>query len=346
MEFIHNSEILNNLKPTDWLIAGILESHSFYQDFGDPGHYKTFVTLDRLLCIASGIDYHGHNVKQGAAFYVAGEGQQGIGRRILAWHAAHGTIEMAKDIPLFISKVPAQLYDTKATDELAKAVDAMRKEYGDPAIIHFDTFARNTGGANQNDAGDVATIISNLDHHIGNDIARGFSHHSGHKYKERAMGSMALRGALDAEYRIKKHPDDIITVENTKMKDAIPPEKMTFKKELVNLRIGDKDERSVVLRLVDKGETGGLDDISTPKDKHALEILINLYKIHKENLENGGFDSAKARVEINEWKEACLEKSLYTKKTIRQNFSRTKKALLGQKAIREDGVFVFLTSTD
>jgi 5S rRNA maturation endonuclease (ribonuclease M5) len=100
-KFIHNADILKNLRPIEWRIRDVLVEKSFYYNFGDSGHYKTFVELDRCLCIASGIDYHGHKVKQGPVFYIAGEGQQGIGRRIAAWHAIHGT--KAADVPFFIS---------------------------------------------------------------------------------------------------------------------------------------------------------------------------------------------------------------------------------------------------
>jgi len=47
-------------------------------------------------------------------------------------------------------------------------------------------------------------------------------HHTGHSEKQRARGSIALKGALDTEYRLDKVGDEI-TLTNTKMKDAEPP---------------------------------------------------------------------------------------------------------------------------
>ena len=217
-QFIHNSDILSDLHPTEWRIRDVLTDYAFYYNFGDPGHFKTFVELDRLLCIASGIDYHGHKVKQGTVFYIAGEGQQGIGRRIAAWHIAHKT--KAADVPFFVAKVPTQLMDPAALDDVRRAVDAMTKQYGPPAVVHFDTLARNFGEGDENATKDVNAAISNLDKAFGNDFCRGLTHHTGHANKDRARGAMALHGAADAAFRISLTESGQVLVECKKMKDA------------------------------------------------------------------------------------------------------------------------------
>ena len=47
-------------------------------------------------------------------------------------------------------------------------------------------------------------------------------HHTGHNDKDRARGSIALKGAADSEYDIEKQKD-ILTMTTTKMKDAEIP---------------------------------------------------------------------------------------------------------------------------
>jgi hypothetical protein len=47
-------------------------------------------------------------------------------------------------------------------------------------------------------------------------------HHSGHGDKQRARGAMALKGALDFEFRVEKKGREVQLI-NTKMKDAEAP---------------------------------------------------------------------------------------------------------------------------
>jgi hypothetical protein len=62
-------------------------------------------------------------------------------------------------------------------------------------------------------------------------------HHSGHGDKQRARGAMALKGAIDFEYRAEKS-DDTITLTNTKMKDATGPDPLAFRLQGVPLADG------------------------------------------------------------------------------------------------------------
>ena len=251
-EFIHNKELIANLKPMVWQITDIIPENSFYYDFGESGSYKTFVALDRLLCVAAGVDYHGHKVRQGTVFYIAGEGQQGIGRRIAAWHIAHGT--NVEGIPFFVAKTPTQLMDPKAVDDVRKAVDYMSKEYGDPAIVHIDTLARNFGEGDENSTKDMNRVISNLDEAFGNDFCRGLTHHTGHFNKERARGSGVLHGASDVAFRVSIPLNQQVLVECTKMKDAASSPAMLFELERIRLLIDNQYDPSFVLDLIAEGD--------------------------------------------------------------------------------------------
>ncbi|TXI80661.1 MAG: hypothetical protein E6Q39_02265, partial [Crocinitomicaceae bacterium] len=75
---VHISDLLSDIRPTDWLIHGFFESDSMSLLFGDPAAGKSFVAIDLAACIATGKDWHGHKTKQGAVIYIAGEGMNGI----------------------------------------------------------------------------------------------------------------------------------------------------------------------------------------------------------------------------------------------------------------------------
>lgn len=251
-EFIHNKELIDNLQPIKWQIANIIPENSFYYDFGETGSYKTFVALDRLLCIASGINYHSHTVKQGTAFYIAGEGQQGIGRRIAAWHIEHKT--KAKDIPFFVAKTPTQLMDAGAVEDVRKAVDYMAKQYGAPAIVHIDTLARNFGSGDESSTKDMNQVISNLDKAFGNDFCRGLTHHTGHFNKDRARGSYALHAAADSAFKVSLTSCQQVLVECIKMKDAASSQTMLFDLKSILLQIDNKTDQTFVMDLIAEGE--------------------------------------------------------------------------------------------
>lgn len=298
-EFIHNKELIANLKPMVWQITDIIPENSFYYDFGESGSYKTFVALDRLLCVAAGIDYHGHKVRQGTVFYIAGEGQQGIGRRIAVWHIAHGT--NAEDIPFFMAKTPTQLMDPKAVDDVRKAVDYMSKEYGDPAIVHIDTLARNFGEGDENSTKDMNRVISNLDEAFGNDFCRGLTHHTGHFNKERARGSGVLHGASDVAFRVSIPLNQQVLVECTKMKDAASSPAMLFELERIRLLIDNQYDPSFVLDLVAEGDEA----LKTTGNKiQKVEAVVTALIAMGGKVESQAPLNNAVRVELN-----CCEKT-------------------------------------
>jgi hypothetical protein len=344
-QFIHNAEIMADLRPIEWRIRDILTDYSLYYNFGDPGHFKTFIELDRLLCIASGIDYHGHKVKQGTVFYIAGEGQQGIGRRIAAWHIAHGT--KPEEVPFFVSKTPTQLMELDAIMEVRQAVDMMTQKYGPPAVVHIDTLARNFGEGDENATKDMNTAISNLDRAFGTDFCRGLTHHTGHGNKDRARGSMALHGAADGAFRVSLTDSGLIAVECKKLKDAPNPPLMVFERREVPLQIGDTEDRSYVLELTAEGDEATA--VYKPKAQAKLKaglakavgILRNLQERFQENLRKNGRPSATPQILYTDWRDACKDAGLY-KRT--DHFRRAVESILltGIVGVDESQRFVYL----
>jgi hypothetical protein len=316
-KFLHGADIMSKLQPVQWRIEGILTDCLFYYDFGDPGSFKTFLAIDRLLCIASGLPYHGHAVKQGTVFYICGEGFQGIGRRMAAWYAMHGVD--ALDVPFFVSKSPAQLMDLKGLLDVRRAVDAMAKRYGPPAVVHLDTLARNFGEGDENATADMNAAISNLDKAFGTDFCRGLTHHTGHANKDRARGSMALHGAADAAFRIGLNESGQVVVECKKMKDAPPAPLMIFNRREVVLQIGDAADHSYVMELAAVGdeavgivkprkgvELGG-------KMKEALDTLRRVQRRYAKNLAKSGRPNDSPPVSYSDWRAACMDAGLYSR---------------------------------
>ena len=99
-------------------------------------------------------------------------------------------------------------------------VDALGQR---PALIVLDTLARNFGGGDENGTPDMNRFV------LACDAVRTIYgctvlvvHHSGHADKTRARGAIALKAALDAEYRLSNEGALLLTA--TKMKEAeLPP---------------------------------------------------------------------------------------------------------------------------
>ncbi len=230
------------LKEIQWVVEDYVESDSLAQVFGDPGGGKSFVAIDIACCIASGTAWHGHEVKQGAVFYIAGEGHNGLARRLKAWEL--GNKVSLSGVPLFKSHRAAQLYDTTDAAMVAQSIKTLVDESGlDPSMIIIDTLARNMGG-DENSTQDMNAFIQNMDTYLRQHYKCCVMvvHHSGAMDKDRSRGSTALRGALDAEYKVQLDPGSkTITFEPKKMKDAEMPTSMSFGITQVDLPINDKN---------------------------------------------------------------------------------------------------------
>jgi hypothetical protein len=230
------------MRPPQWLLRGMLERDTFALIFGDPGCGKSFLAIDWSCRLATGTPWRGHDVQKGPVVYVAGEGQQGFGRRIRAWSEYHGVC--LDGVPLYLAPAvgipnPAEVID------LITAIDIGVEAVGQPAMIVLDTLARCFGGGDENSTQDMSRFVSACDA-----IRERYKctilvvHHAGHGDKTRARGAIALKAALDAEYRLVN--DGGLMLTSTKMKDAQLPSPLAMEMVTVDLPdITDEDGNPV-----------------------------------------------------------------------------------------------------
>ncbi|MCC7193366.1 MAG: AAA family ATPase [Phycisphaeraceae bacterium] len=238
------------IRPPQWLLRGMLERDTFALIFGDPGCGKSFLAIDWACRIATGTPWRGHPVKGGPVVYVAGEGRQGFGRRIQAWSEHHG-VSLA-GVPLY--QVPSvAIPDPTDLVALFTAIDTGIAAVGRPALIVMDTLARCFGGGDENSTQDMSKFVAACDLiRQRYDCTILVVHHAGHGDKSRARGAIALKAALDAEYRLENENGLLLTA--TKMKDAETP-------------------TPVALRLVTVELPDLLDDYENPVTSAAVEVL-------------------------------------------------------------------------
>lgn len=316
LEFAYTmvGDMVDQLKPIDWQVKGFLETDSMGLIYGPPKTGKSFIAIDWACCIATGTPWNGRKVKQGAVFYLAGEGHNGLSRRFAAWSLSKGIT--LKGAPLAVSNKAAPLTEYGAADKVLQAIDHLAKATGqDPAVIVVDTLARNFG-ADENSTEDMNTFVRHLDeirahwkctvlvvHHTGKDKGRG------------ARGNSALTGAIDAGYMIDRDELGNVNLEPTEMKDAELPAPLAFKLEGVKLPLVDEDGNDVWGAAL--SELG--DDYQPPRrgksgrgknQTLALGKLVELTREHQDRLKDSGRDPSEARVTVDDWRRACIDEGI------------------------------------
>jgi len=328
------------IKPVAWLIHRYLEKDTLAVMFGPPGKGKSFIALDLSCCIATDTAFHGLPVTQGAVFYIAGEGHNGIARRLSAWAGLNGVSLCGA--PLYISEGPTDLASALNAAKVAEAVQALADKTGEhPALIVIDTLARNFGG-DENSATDVGQFVRHVDIHLRHTwkATTLIVHHSGKDSERGARGSSALKGAADAEYEVSRHDEDqLIRLTARKMKDADEPAPLAF--ELVNVPVLDMTGSPIAgaaLRSV------GYSVPPTPaksgmgrNQQRALMLLEAMHSEIAERLARQGRSGHPVLIEHEDWRQRCEDDGIQ-----RNRYKETRDALEKRRAIRLEGPHVFL----
>jgi hypothetical protein len=212
--------------------------------------------------------------------------------------------------------------DEMSAEQVAECVADLASEHGQPRLIIIDTLARNFGVGDENSTSDMSRFIFAMD-----DLQARFPectvlnvHHSGHGDKARARGAIALKGALDLEYRVEK-TDSVIKLTNTKMKDAEAPPDQFFESVGVDL---DDNASSAVLQTSKAPEC-------TQKLSSTQKMGLEAYaKVTQTDAiwQNGEFKG----VRLEKWREAFYPmQTADTAEAKRKAFVRVRKALVEKR---------------
>jgi len=271
--------------------------------------------------------------------FIAGEGMNGLARRFKAW-AIRNKVEL-KDLLLFVSTMPTGLCDPERVKFVLDAVANIAVIHGEPLLVVVDTVSRNYGAGDENSTRDMVQFISGCDAirtQYGATVL--LVHHCGLMDKTRSRGNMALKGALDAEYRLDRDESGVIRFEATKMKDADYPPPTAFRPAVVELGISDdegKQSTSIVLDATayepppaTPGNAGRGKGQTT-----ATEILKKLQDTAEQRLSSRGFDPDTARIAVEDWRLACSDKGIKD----RRDWKRIKDSLVKLKIVEIENGF-------
>ena len=227
------------------LVDGWLDRDSLAILYGRSGDLKTFLALDFAQHVATDLPWHGHYVEShGSVLYVIGEAASSIGARTDAWEQHH--LSHSSD-RLHWLPMPVRLF---RPDE---ASDGMLIELAvelAPALIVFDTLARNAVSADENSARDMGEVVDRA-HRIRSLTGACvlLVHHSGKTADAGMRGSSALFAAMDSVIKCEAS-DGRLTITNEKDKNHASGGKVRLKAQpvadsLVLVPQGDDDQTAL-----------------------------------------------------------------------------------------------------
>ena len=322
------------IKEPRFLVKNLLEEDCLGLVIGDPSSGKSLFVLDMACCISTGAPFHGRQVKEGPVLYLAGEGHNGLRRRLAAWEKENKI--SLKDARLAISTKAAALTDRMAVEEVIRAIEEILTPIEEkPALLIVDTLARNFGIGDENSAQDMGIFIAELDRirtTYGCSVL--IVHHSGVADKNRGRGSTALRGAVDAEYKVEKEgTHHVVTCQ--KAKDMVEPEPLHFERQSVEILetiegdiitapvLIDAEPQEKKTNLTNNEQIGIISFLTAAKEKGRMDEVGRFQGVH-----------------LEDWRPYFYEKSTADKTdTKRKAFDRAREGLVRKKELSVESDF-------
>lgn len=211
--------------PPQYLISGYLIRGTIGVVYGPSGHGKSFLVLDWLLRVCTGMSFAGRPVVPGAAVYVAAE-SSGMNLRLGAW--INRWQPRSVDLAGFIMSSS----DMRDPGEVAALVETLHGQPVAPALIVLDTLAWSMLGGDENKVQDIMLVLAaakRLNEEFGATVL--IVHHTGKKGDEE-RGSSALRAGSDTMIKVTA-TGDTMTVEVTKQKDSAPPPTLWLRRSVI-----------------------------------------------------------------------------------------------------------------
>lgn len=249
------SALFSGYVAPGYIVKQILEPSEIAVVFGDSGAMKSFAVIDLAMHVATGTQYARHRVNRTGVLYIAGEGGEGIKRRLRAWMIANGIAEHDEQPSIWTATRAADLmFDGR---EIQSTLDAAEAAIGgEIGVVVFDTLAASFGDGDENAASDMTKVLNTARLACGSKRAIVLVHHVGHGDKARERGSYALRAAADRRILVERPGDgQIVTLTCAKAKDGEPFKPIAFEWKQIELGWFDGDGEeltSVVLEPTDR----------------------------------------------------------------------------------------------
>ena len=247
--------------------------------YGASNSGKTFFAIDLAAHVATGREWQGKEVEQGAVLYIALEGRSGAKNRIKAMRQRGILPEGA---PFYLCFSPVNLLDPTHPEAIKRMIESVSAQAEMPVrLVIIDTMARAMAGGDENSGEDMGEAVKSIDivkeatgahvcviHHSGKDQARG------------ARGHSCLRAAIDTEIEVT-HPEPgskYRTATVCKQRDLVTIAPLCFSLEPVT--VGTNRRGKEITSCVVKAEDGIMAEVSKKKagakKKFTTEMILKL----------------------------------------------------------------------
>ncbi|MEI6827551.1 MAG: AAA family ATPase [Desulfuromonadales bacterium] len=332
--FMTGFDLVNEAVTVKRLIGKIIERGCTGQLFGPSGDGKSFIALDMLIAIATGRKWNGIQCEQGLVLYFAGEGHNGIKRRLKASSSHNGN----PDLSLFNVSRSIISFDDSSLRQVGTEVKALEDRTGQKVVFFvIDTLARHLNG-DENSTQHMSEFIRLVDGLRDSfpDSTALICHHTGNNAEAngRSRGSSALKAAMDFEIQCLS---GVLTF--TKLKDGEPPPPVEFKLQVVDLG-HDADGEPITSCVPVYGERSSKNRQTkiiklTATEDYLLKLITKM--------------TGQSAKEIRD--EYVLRMVDFSDKdtkadTPRRNFDRAVKSLIEKDKIFVDGLFIRVGHSD
>jgi len=342
---IPSTDLTNKQIYINWLVKDVMESDSYGQLFGEPASGKSLIILEMGFCISTGIEWYGHKTTLGSVIYIAGEGFNGLQRRLKSLEIKYGR----KAPNLYLSQAPAAFTEPESAKSVADAIETVCPT---ASVVIIDTLHRNFGGGDENSSKDFGLFTSNIDKYIRKDGKTVvLVHHSGHGNSNRGRGSSAIKASMDFEYMVSK-TNDVISMQCTKAKDMEPPQILSFK--VVSQPIDewvDEDGRSLGSVILESTYTPIKVKSLTPRESVILNALVETLNDNGIKPERGikdAFPELGDSIEVihlDSWRQAAYSVMEGEKKaSMNTVFNRARKKLEALNKVQNHDGYYWLVS--
>ena len=219
-----------NYTPPEWIIGGYITENTLNMIFGAPKSGKSYVALDMAFTVATPVidNWHGQNVKHGSVIYFAGEGTDGIKKRLKAWRDKYGIDSNEMNLTVIDEAFKVDGVDSEHS--LDATIWNIKQINEKPALIIFDTLNRYMAGDENStkDSTSVTDAFTRIQKETG--AATLVLHHTGHAEKGRARGSSVFGGNFDCMMKIEGS-EGRITLKHEYSKDEAKQKPIVFNLE-------------------------------------------------------------------------------------------------------------------
>jgi hypothetical protein len=248
---------VESLPPLRYLVDGMLPVGALAAIWAPPAAWKSFLMLDLLCSVATGVPFLGRPTVQGGALYVLAEGSSGMGQRVRAWKDAHRRTGESLGVGFVME--PPDLMGDMDSEHIVRAAATLPRPC---SLVVIDTLHLSMPGGEENSARDLGLVLARVKRiQRATGAAVILVHHS-KKDGDSERGSSSLKGAVDTMLSIRVE-DDRRTLICEKQKDAAPFES-------IPLAIVPTLDSCVVIEAAPDADSSAT---LTPQKRAALECL-------------------------------------------------------------------------